>query len=205
MAGMDWKSVTVVRGALACVSALLLTFPSLARDFTLTNEETGKKIGPFDYRDGEVVVLNGTRYTLRKIDKVARHVSKLKSIVIPVIDFENASIQTVVEFLGRRSEALDPEGLGVNFVLHLPTPNRKTEQTARAPTNSNGFPEFEEENSGFGQPAAATASHSARRITLKLERIPLYHAIHYVCLAAGLQYEIRENAVYIHSEEQPEK
>lgn len=142
---------------------LVLAASASAEEFSLVREATGKKFGPFEYRDGGTVVVDGKTYTLKTIDRTARLEQKLKELIVPRIDFRGAPIQAVVEFLRAESVRLDPVGTGVNLVLQLPEPAR---------------------------PAPS-------QITLSLERIPLYHAIHYVCLAAGLQYEIQEKAVLI--------
>ena len=44
---------------------------------------------------------------------------KLKSIIVPTIDFENAAMEQVAAFIRRRSKELDPKGEGINMVLKL--------------------------------------------------------------------------------------
>ena len=151
----------------AILGLLVLAASAPAEEFSLVREETGKEFGPFEYRDGGTLVVDGKTYTLKKTDRTARLERKLKELIVPTIDFRGAPIQAVVEFLRAQSVRLDPAGTGVNLVLQLPEPAR---------------------------PAPP-------QITLSLERIPLYHAIHYVCLAAGLQYEIQETAVLIQPKE----
>lgn len=47
-------------------------------------------------------------------------VQKLRTMIVPKVDFAGASLQEVVEFLRVRSRDLDPTGKGVDFVLNLP-------------------------------------------------------------------------------------
>ena len=90
---------------------------------------------------------------------------KLRSIVIPAVTLEDASIQAVVEFLREESRKLDPDHEGVNFLLH---------------------------------PSLAAKQTTARGgITLNFGRMPLGEVVRYVCLAAGLEYKIDDNAVII--------
>lgn len=47
-------------------------------------------------------------------------VQKLRTLVMPKVDFSGASLSEVVEFLRVRSRDLDPEGKGIDFVLNVP-------------------------------------------------------------------------------------
>ncbi len=47
-------------------------------------------------------------------------VQKLRSLIVPKVDFSGASFEEVIEFLRVRSRDLDPEGRGIDFVLSLP-------------------------------------------------------------------------------------
>jgi general secretion pathway protein D len=49
-----------------------------------------------------------------------RIVEKLRTMILPKVDFSGASLDEVIEFLRVRSRDLDPEGKGVDFVLSLP-------------------------------------------------------------------------------------
>ena len=97
--------------------------------------------------------------------------AKLKSIVIPKLEFEAATISQAVAFLRKRSQELDPDGTGVNIILQL-APAGAAADKARAAT-----PE--------------------RTITLSLERMPLGEVLRYVCLQANLQYHVDREAVVI--------
>ncbi len=76
---------------------------------------------------------------------------KLQSIVIPRIEFEEATIHQVVTFLKTKSKELDPESEGVNIILHLTegasAKSGGTEQKAQQ--NAGGFA-AQEDFGGFG-------------------------------------------------------
>ena len=141
-------------------------------------------------------------------------VQKLEDIVIPDIDFNDATIQAVVEFLKKQSIKLDPEGEGVNIILYKDAaagdeagtvPEPAPEDDGFGGFDDGGFrdddfafggeaPAEEETFDGGGEPEAAAMG---KRITLTLDRIPLGEAIRYICLAAGLKYRVDTNAVII--------
>jgi general secretion pathway protein D len=47
-------------------------------------------------------------------------VQKMRTAIVPKVDFSGASFEEIIEFLRVRSRDLDPEGKGVDFVLSLP-------------------------------------------------------------------------------------
>ncbi|MCB1226159.1 MAG: tetratricopeptide repeat protein, partial [Verrucomicrobiales bacterium] len=47
-------------------------------------------------------------------------VQKLRTLVIPSVDFQGASLEEIMEFLRVRSRDVDPEGRGVDFILDVP-------------------------------------------------------------------------------------
>ncbi|MFZ4764237.1 MAG: Amuc_1098 family type IV pilus outer membrane protein [Roseimicrobium sp.] len=59
--------------------------------------------------------------------------TKLRSIVLPIVDFQNVSLQEAVEFLRIRSRDLDPAKKGVDFVL------RVSPEVGAQPLNLNMF------------------------------------------------------------------
>lgn len=50
----------------------------------------------------------------------AHRLSKLEELWIPKVDLRNVTVEEAIEFLRQRTQALDTEGVGVNFVLKLP-------------------------------------------------------------------------------------
>src|SRR5258708_2302666 len=50
-----------------------------------------------------------------------RIMAKLNSIIIPTVDFDKFDIANVVDFLTIKSKELDPDHMGFQFRLELPT------------------------------------------------------------------------------------
>ncbi|OQW96277.1 MAG: hypothetical protein BWK77_05525 [Verrucomicrobia bacterium A1] len=126
---------------------------------------------------------------------------KMQATIIPTIEFRQANIVDVINFLRDASEAADPAGGGVNIILKL---DNVGSGPAVAPTAAPvdplaaPAPEF-----GAGAPAAGAGvgdvagAGSIPLITLNLRRVTLLDAIKYVTDVAGLKYRIDENAVFI--------
>lgn len=112
--------------------------------------------------------------------------ARLNGIVIPRVDFRDATVRQAVGFLQQRSRDLDtsedaPERRGVNIVLKLPA------ASAPAPASL----EIE------GESAAPTGFSADSRITLNLSNVPLYEALRYVATLAGLKVKVEPFAVSI--------
>jgi general secretion pathway protein D len=110
---------------------------------------------------------------------------KLKHIIIPVVDFDDTSVEEAIDFLRQRASELDqfeidPTKKGINFVIRKP---RLT--------------------GGIGVDAALDAAgglnafdpSSARVKELKLRNVPLGNVLQYICAQARLRYKIDEYAV----------
>ena len=99
---------------------------------------------------------------------------KLDEIVIPRIDFRDATIREALDFIKQRAVALDtteqdPSRRGINIVLK----------------------------------AAADSPEASARITLSLNDIPLRAAIDYVAKAANLKLKIEPHAVAVVPQSEP--
>ena len=143
----------------------------------------------------------------------ARISNKLNTIIIPKIEFRDASIREAIDFLRQQAAANDPspEGRkGVDIVLRLnaiggrgpaalapvapvtpattdplaPVPAAGTEPVATAPAP-------------IAVPAAPTISPQDARITITLNQIPLGEALRYIASQAGLKVKIEPYAVSI--------
>jgi general secretion pathway protein D len=111
-------------------------------------------------------------------------VARLNRIIIPRVDFRDATIRQAVTFLQQRSRDLDttessPDQRGVNIFLKLPAPG-----TMITPPTG----EFDETS-----PEAAPSADN--RITLNLSNVPLYEALRYVATLAGLKVKVEPFAV----------
>jgi general secretion pathway protein D len=112
--------------------------------------------------------------------------ARLNGIVIPRVDFRDATVRQAVGFLQQRSRDLDtsedaPERRGVNIVLKLPA------ASAPAPASL----EIE------GESVAPAGFSADSRITLNLSNVPLYEALRYVATLAGLKVKVEPFAVSI--------
>ncbi len=147
----------------------------------------------------------------REATGTARTSSKLNSIIIPQIEFRDASIREAIDFLRQQAAANDP-GLdgrkGVDIVLRLnaiggrggpatpsagaPAPDLPASVPATGPnagTVVNPAP--------VAVPAAPTVSPQDARITITLNQIPLGEALRYIASQAGLKVKVEPYAVSI--------
>jgi general secretion pathway protein D len=148
----------------------------------------------------------------------ARITTKLNTIIIPRVEFRDASIREAIDFLRQQASANDPstEGRkGVDIVLRLtplgqvappPTPVEPLQPAAAAPAPA-----------GTGEGAAAplptpipapavvapavvaapAINPSNARITITLNQIPLGEALRYIASQAGLKVKVEPYAVSI--------
>ena len=132
---------------------------------------------------------------------------KMTRIMIPSIEFRQANIVDVVNFLVEASRAGDEEGTGVNIILNLSLPGQESAAQPATPAPAAdpfGFPaegggEFDD---FFGEPvpaggAAPASGPATRTITLNLRRISLLDAVKYITEVAGLKFRVEDNAVII--------
>ena len=130
----------------------------------------------------------------------ARLQDKMKTIIIPAVEFRQANINDVVNFLVEASLAADPEKEGVNIILNLgqgsgggaPAPS----PAAPAETAVDEWG-FGGEDLGGGMAMSSSAPAGVRDITLNLRRISMLDAIKYITEVAGLKYRIEDSAVII--------
>ncbi len=128
---------------------------------------------------------------------------KMEGIIIPFIEFRQANIADVVNFLVDASVAGDPDGIGVNIILKLASGDSVAPSPAPAPSApAGGFDDFGFgggfDSGGFDQAAApASAPSGVPSITLNLRRINLLDAIKYITEVADLRFRIEDNVVVI--------
>jgi hypothetical protein len=102
---------------------------------------------------------------------------KLKTIIIPKIQFADTSIRTVLEFLKNKSRAIDPDSEGINFMLILKPQKRAV--TVK------------------GKKAAFTEVVPEPKVTMDMNNLPLGDAIRFLCTQTGLAYVVEPHAVVI--------
>ncbi|MGD9873028.1 MAG: hypothetical protein AB7T27_02040 [Kiritimatiellia bacterium] len=126
---------------------------------------------------------------------------KMSDIMIPSIEFRQANIRDVVNFLVEASVAGDPEGMGVNIILNLNQPGETSSPApAPAPVADDPFADFGGGDLGGGfeeQPSDFGGGSSIPTITLNLRRISLIDALKIITEVSNLRYRIDGNVVII--------
>ena len=140
----------------------------------------------------------------------ARITNKLNTIIIPRIEFKDASIREAIEFL-RQQAAENDSGAdgrkGVDMVLRVGTLGTRAEtaattSTTTVVTSTSTVPGVSPEPALVPPPALTTVSAPSinpaeARITITLNQIPLGEALRYIASQAGLKVKIEPYAVSI--------
>jgi len=155
-----------------------------------------KTWNPRDYEVAEGPPPDDT--TTKKIDENERLrreiIDKMNLIVIPEIDFRQANIHDVVDFLQEASVDYDPaedpkDRKGVNIILHLGTTAADMGAPAAAPASDDFFKSLD---------AAGPAGGSdVPLITFRARDISLHEAMKIVTEVANLKYRIDGKVVLI--------
>ncbi|HXA09079.1 MAG TPA: Amuc_1098 family type IV pilus outer membrane protein [Chthoniobacterales bacterium] len=134
----------------------------------------------------------------------ARITNKLNSIIIPKIEFRDASVREAIDFLRQQAAAndLSTEGKkGVDIVLRT---NALGRAEAPAPLSETAppLPGVAPEAGGIEPtpvpaPVASSISPGAARITITLNQIPLGEALRYIASQAGLKAKVEPYAVSV--------
>ena len=110
---------------------------------------------------------------------------KLKNMIIPVVDFDDTTVEEAIDFLRQRAAELDkweldPVKKGINFVIRKPR------------IGGGGAPDAELDiEGGLG----AIDPGSARVKELKLRNVPLSSVLQYICEQARLRFKVDDFAV----------
>jgi general secretion pathway protein D len=143
----------------------------------------------------------------------ARTTQKLNSIIIPRVEFRDASVREAIDFIRQQAADNDPnpdEKKGVDIVLRLAPlgqiapPSIPVEPT-QSPGTASGTPTDAAQPSAMTSPAGARAIAAASvalrpadaRITITLNQIPLGEALRYIASQAGLKVKVEPYAVSI--------
>ena len=120
----------------------------------------------------------------RKIEQLRQ---KLQDIIIPELDFREANIKDVVNFL---SDVCRRQGKSVNFIL-------LGLDSAQARANQQGGGD-EEDEFGFGGGGAQQGGGAEDvTVTISLRDISVLDSLKYITEMAGLKYEVNPNSVTI--------
>src|SRR5881227_2531527 len=157
----------------------------------------------------------------RDASGTARITTKLNTIIIPPIEFRDASIREAIDFLRQQAVENDPsaEGKkGVDIVLRLaplgqiappPVPVQPAQSPVTAAPAGAGAAAPGTAPTTGGAPvtarpvvarpvvAAAATSPADARITITLNQIPLGEALRYIASQAGLKVKVEPYAVSI--------
>lgn len=130
---------------------------------------------------------------------VAYITEKLRSIIIPSINFDNTTVEEAMEFLRQRSAELDrletdPNRKGINFVLRLSGDAPAAPAAGDAGGGVGGDPTLDN-LLGAVTGGAAGSSASTGRIKLMVRNVPLEVALKYVCEQAKLRYKVDNYSV----------
>jgi general secretion pathway protein D len=111
-------------------------------------------------------------------------INKLRNIIIPVIDFDNTSVEEAIDFLRVRAAEydtgeLDPAKKGINFVIRKPRAAAGGEAVEAAPE-------------GLG---AQQDPGTLRIDQLSLRNVPLAEVLRYICEKTKLRYKVDDYAV----------
>jgi len=143
----------------------------------------------------------------KNLSDTARITNKLNTIIIPRVEFQDASIREAIDFLRQQAAANDtsPEGeKGVNIVVR---PRRLGEISPSAgpaapapPPAAAGSPGAETPVATPARPVAEpplVAAPENARITISLSQIPLGDALRYIANQAGLKVKVEPRAVLL--------
>ncbi len=133
----------------------------------------------------------------------ARITNKLNSIIIPKIEFRDASIREAVDFLRQQAAANDNTSdakKGVDIVLRTSSLGRAeapSQLPPAAPLPGAVLEEGAVEPAPLTVPVAPSIAPSDARITITLSQIPLGEALRYISSQAGLKVKVEPYAVSI--------
>jgi type II secretory pathway component GspD/PulD (secretin)/tetratricopeptide (TPR) repeat protein len=185
------------------------------------NETRGRAMWEVEHGWEEPVRQYGTNagplenVVARDASNTARIRNKLDGIIIPRIEFRDASIREAIDFLRQQAAANDPatEGRrGVDIVLRLHSVGRSSEPapvTATTTVEAPALPAGENAPPPAAGVATAApvvtpatpslppANPAEARITLTLNQIPLGEALRYIASQAGLKVKVEPYAVLI--------
>jgi general secretion pathway protein D len=153
----------------------------------------------------------------RNLGGTAQITNKLNTIIIPRIEFRDATIREAIDFLREQSEENDTSGTGkrgVDIVLRLaplgqvaapPAPVAPAGSPVPPTTAAPGAPGTAGAPAGATTPATApgvaprpvSPASTEPRITITLNQIPLGEALRYVANQAGLKLKVEPYAVSI--------
>jgi general secretion pathway protein D len=147
------------------------------------NQDWSEAISP------DIVVAPTTTAVISTPSERADITRKLQSIIIDKVDFDKLDIATVVQFLTQKSKELDPDHVGINFVLRLTS--NSPPPTAATPTGATAA----SPDATAAAPIPNKEIH--RAVSITLENVPLADILGYIVQQTNLQYSVEDYAVYL--------
>jgi len=157
---------------------------------------------------GETVAVVTDAFT-RDATGTARITNKLNSIIIPKIEFRDASVREAIEFLRQQAAENDPGAdgrKGVDIVLRLNTLGQRSETSTTSTTTVVTSDSDDDDSNDANKPAPPpvpttiappSISPAEARITITLNEIPLGEALRYIASQANLKVKVEPYAVLI--------
>ena len=107
--------------------------------FSLVDVQTGKTAGPYHFRDGATITVDGRQLRIEKLaDADALLRARLNDVIVPVVDFRDAEVEDVIAWLrvptvvSGEDDALQVDPMSAAVVLLDPAkPPRKITLQAR--------------------------------------------------------------------------
>jgi hypothetical protein len=126
----EWRATAHTGGMIpAALAALLAAAAALQAaeaqvPFFLEHERTGRKYGPFVFRDGARIELGSQVFKLQKSAAGMSLKQVMQATVIPELAFREAQVRDVINFLREAGEKHSPFEApavrGVNIILNVP-------------------------------------------------------------------------------------
>ena len=175
-----------------------------AETWTLRDEETGEGFGPISPSNGAVVLVGDRTLTLQ-VSRTARDktMEQLKRIIIPAVEFRQASVKDVLNFLVEASIAADPVKEGVNVVFKERRLEDGVEPRPASPGARLADLSEPEDEWGFGGDVGKISSDSLGSVTMNLRRVSLFDAIETIAEVAGVKWKITNGGVVIVEDTNP--
>jgi len=111
---------------------------------------------------------------------------KLNSIMIPLVDFDNTTVEEALDFLRLRARELDPDA-NLNFIIRKP---RVTGAGGGAVDGGDGL-------DADAAPTVGSNIGTMRIDELKLRDVPLGTVLQYICDKTRLRYKLDEHSVIL--------
>lgn len=173
---------------------------NMTRSQLLYQVDKGWELQPKKYGTGPT---GGWERDALPSDGSAAITAKLNRIIIPSIQFRDATLPEAIDFLKKKSRELDinepdPARRGVNIVLQTEIPGGGFGGGAApaAPAEA-GIPGLDPIPADPTIPAPAPFNPSERRITLSLTNVPLAEVLRYITQLADMKVKIDPYAVAI--------